>query len=505
MLGWRELPDRPGRRRPRPRPRWPRCRRSASCSSRRADGELSGIDLERRTFCLRKRAEHATGTYFPSLSPRTIVYKGMLAEPQVRGVLPGPGRRAGHQRAGRRALPVLHQHVPGVAAGAPVPLRRAQRRDQHAARQPQLDGRARGAAGVRRCIPGDLRPAHARSSPRTRSDSATFDEVLELLHLGGRSLPHAVLMMIPEAWENHDEMDPARRAFYEFHSTLMEPWDGPALVAFTDGTVRSAPCSTATACARPATGSPRTAWSCWPPRSACSTSRRTTIVRKGRLEPGRMFLVDTAAGRIVDDAEIKGALAAEHPYEDWLHAGLIHLDDLPAREREIADARRADPAPAGVRLHRGGAQRPAQADGRRRRRADRLDGQRRAARRHLGAAAPALTTTSSSCSRRSRTRRWTRSGRSWSPRCSSQLGPGAEPARRRRRRSCRTIVRAVPGARQRRPRQDRPHQRRRRLPRLRVVHRARRVPRRRGRRGAARAARRDPRARSRRPSRTAPG
>ena len=101
----------------------------------------------------------------------------------------------------------------------------------------------------------------------------------------------------------------------------------------------SAPCSTATACAPPATGSPRTGWSCSPPRSACWTSsRRASIVKKGRLEPGRMFLVDTAAGRIVDDAEIKGALAAEHPYEDWLHAGLVHLDDLPAREREVVSA-----------------------------------------------------------------------------------------------------------------------------------------------------------------------
>src|SRR5437763_11920537 len=84
--------------------------------------------------------------------------------------------------------------------------------------------------------PGDL----ARLSPiipPDASDSASFDEVLELLHLGGRSLPHAVLMMIPEAWENHTEMDPARKAFYEFHACLMEPWDGPACVTFTDGTV----------------------------------------------------------------------------------------------------------------------------------------------------------------------------------------------------------------------------------------------------------------------------
>ena len=182
-------------------------------------------------------------------------------------------------------------------------------------------------------IPGDL----ARLSPIVTpdaSDSATFDEVLELLHLGGRSLPHAVLMMIPEAWENHDEMDPARRAFYEFHSTLMEPWDGPALVAFTDGTLIGAVLDRNGL--RPARY-----WVTEDGTVVLASEvgvldvEPSAVVRKGRLEPGRMFLVDTAAGRIVDDAEIKGALAAEHPYADWLHAGLIQLDDLPEREREV--------------------------------------------------------------------------------------------------------------------------------------------------------------------------
>ena len=152
-----------------------------------------------------------------------------------------------------------------------------------------------------------------------------------------------------------------------------------------------------------------------------------------------MFLVDTAAGRIVDDAEIKGALAAEHPYADWLHAGLIRLDDLPAREREVPIARRADAPPAGLRLHRGGAQRPAQADGRERRRADRLDGQRRAAGRRSRSGRGSSTTTSPSCSRRSPTRRWTRSGRSWSPRCRASSAPSrtcSAPARPAAARSC---------------------------------------------------------------------
>ena len=185
-------------------------------------------------------------------------------------------------------------------------------------------------------IPGELQRLSPIVTPDA-SDSATFDEVLELLHLGGRSLPHAVLMMIPEAWENHGEMDPARRAFYEFHSTLMEPWDGPALVTFTDGTVIGAVLDRNGL--RPARY--------WVTEDGLVVLASevgvldvppASVVNKGRLEPGRMFLVDTAAGRIVDDAEIKGALAADHPYEDWLHAGLVHLDDLPAREREIVSA-----------------------------------------------------------------------------------------------------------------------------------------------------------------------
>ncbi|HCB34325.1 MAG TPA: glutamate synthase large subunit, partial [Acidimicrobiaceae bacterium] len=162
------------------------------------------------------------------------------------------------------------------------------------------------------------------------SDSASFDEMLELLHLGGRSLAHAVLMMIPEAWENHDQMDEAVRDFYEYHACLLEPWDGPASIAFTDGTVVGAVLD----------------------RNGLRPSRYwvtdddlvvmasevgvadidpARIVVKGRLRPGRMFLVDTAAGRIVDDAEIKAGLAAAEPYGEWLRAGLSHLDDQPPR------------------------------------------------------------------------------------------------------------------------------------------------------------------------------
>src|SRR4051812_46975327 len=182
-------------------------------------------------------------------------------------------------------------------------------------------------------IPGELSRLSPICTPDA-SDSASFDEVLELLHMGGRSLPHAVLMMIPEAWENHTDMDAARRAFYEFHSTLMEPWDGPACVVFTDGTQIGAVLD----------------------RNGLRPSRYwvtedglvvlasefgvldidpATVVRKGRLKPGRMFLVDTDEHRIIEDEEIKGRLAADHPYDEWLHAGLIRLEQLPEREHVV--------------------------------------------------------------------------------------------------------------------------------------------------------------------------
>src|ERR1700710_3066886 len=160
------------------------------------------------------------------------------------------------------------------------------------------------------------------------SDTARFDGVLELLHLGGRSLPHAVLMMIPEAWERHESMDPARRAFYEYHSSLMEPWDGPASVVFTDGTVIGAGLH------RNGLG-PSRIWGTndglvvMASEAGVLNLDPSTVVAKMRLQPGRMFLVDTAQGRIVSDEEGKAELAAEKPYQEWLEAGLFHLDDLP--------------------------------------------------------------------------------------------------------------------------------------------------------------------------------
>ncbi|MGH9100841.1 MAG: glutamate synthase central domain-containing protein, partial [Acidimicrobiales bacterium] len=179
-------------------------------------------------------------------------------------------------------------------------------------------------------LPGDLERIFPVCTPGA-SDSATFDEVLELLHLAGRSLPHAILMMIPEAWENHETMDPARRAFYAYHASLMEPWDGPAAVVFTDGTVVGAVLDRNGL--RPARY-----WVTDDGIVVLSSevgvldAEPGAVVHKGRLQPGRMFLVDTAKGRIVGDEEVKAGLAAEHPYADFLAADQVHLHELPERQ-----------------------------------------------------------------------------------------------------------------------------------------------------------------------------
>jgi glutamate synthase (NADPH) large chain len=294
-----------------------------------AAADLDTMALERMAFVLRKRAEHVVdGLYFPSLSARTIVYKGMLTSEQLRCFFPDlrdPDFESGlalvHSRFSTNTFPSW-------------PLAHPYRYLAHNGEINTVAGnrnwmRAREALLSTHLIPGDLDRIYPVCTPGA-SDSASFDEVLELLHLGGRSLPHAVLMMIPEAWENHTTMDHARRAFYRYHASLMEPWDGPAAVAFTDGTVVGAVLDRNGL--RPARY--------WVTDDGLVVLASEVgvldiaperIVRKGRLQPGRMFLVDTAQGRLVDDDEIKAELAAQHPYDEWLARDQIRLDELPAR------------------------------------------------------------------------------------------------------------------------------------------------------------------------------
>jgi glutamate synthase (NADPH/NADH) large chain len=332
VLGWRELPVNPEHVGPTAKSVMPHF--SQLFLAAREEG-VTGLALERLAFCVRKRAEHALEpecVYFPSLSSRTIVYKGMLTEPQVEQFFPD----LTDERV-VSAIGLVHSRF-STNTFPSWPLAHPYRYVAHNGEINTLRGNrswmdARESMLATDLIPGDLKRIYPIIT-RDASDSATFDEVLELLHLGGRSLPHSVLMMIPEAWENHEEMDPVRRAFYEFHSALMEPWDGPALVSFTDGTQIGAVLDRNGL--RPARY--------WVTEDGLVVLASevgvleldpASIVRKGRLEPGRMFLVDTADGRIIDDEEIKGELAAQHPYGEWVDKGLVRLEELPEREREV--------------------------------------------------------------------------------------------------------------------------------------------------------------------------
>ncbi|HTS96507.1 MAG TPA: glutamate synthase subunit alpha, partial [Streptosporangiaceae bacterium] len=299
-----------------------------------APGGERGLALDRRAFCLRKRAEHEAGAYFASLSSATIVYKGMLTTLQLEPFytdLSDPRYAS--------ALALVHSRF-STNTFPSWPLAHPYRFAAHNGEINTIRGNRNWMRAREALLASDLIPRDAEGRGLERllpildesaSDSASFDACLELLHMGGRSLPHAVLMMIPEPWENHEGMDPGLRAFYEFHSTLMEPWDGPALIAFTDGTMIGAVLDRNGL--RPGRY--------WVTRDGLVVLASevgvldidpASVVRKGRLQPGRIFLADTSSGRIVEDEEVKSALAAEHPYQDWLHAGLLHLDALPARE-----------------------------------------------------------------------------------------------------------------------------------------------------------------------------
>ncbi|MFE2754060.1 glutamate synthase large subunit [Actinosynnema sp. NPDC059335] len=336
VLGWRDVPTAPDHAGVGPTARsvMPHF---AMLLVRAAGSDARDVELDRLTFALRKRVEHESatagvGTYFPSLSSRTIVYKGMLTTGQLPAFFPDlrDERLASaialvHSRFSTNTFPSwpLAHPFRYVAHNGEINTVRGNRNRM----------RAREALLASDLIPGDLTRLFPICHP-DGSDSASFDEVLELLHLGGRSLPHAVLMMIPEAWENHTSMDPKRRAFYEFHASLMEPWDGPACVTFTDGSLVGAVLDRNGL--RPARW-----WQTADGRVVLASETGVLdvppdqVVAKGRLQPGRMFLVDTVEGRLVEDDEVKAALAEEQPYDEWLHAGLLELADLADREHVV--------------------------------------------------------------------------------------------------------------------------------------------------------------------------
>jgi glutamate synthase (ferredoxin) len=302
----------------------------------RGAGVRDAAHFERTLYVVRRRIENAidaldiaekTFVYLPSLSARTLIYKGMLSADQIASMYPDltdPDVES--------ALALVHQRF-STNTFPSWPLAHPYRYIAHNGEINTLRGninwmRAREALCRSSVLGEDL----AKVLPVTReglSDSATFDNVLEFLVMNGRSLPHAILMMIPEPWQHHEAMSPERRAFYEYHASLMEPWDGPASIAFTDGTVIGAVLD----------------------RNGLRPSRYyvtkddlvimasevgvldiapENVLVKERLHPGRIFLVDTAQGRIIADEEIKAQLAAEHPYGEWLKQNMLRVEALPA-------------------------------------------------------------------------------------------------------------------------------------------------------------------------------
>jgi glutamate synthase (NADPH) large chain len=303
----------------------------------RGDAVRDPAQFERKLYVVRKRIENAVAALdggdrilfaVPSLSARILVYKGMLRADQIETMFPDIA-----DPDFESALALVHQRF-STNTFPSWPLAHPYRFIAHNGEINTLRGninwmRAREALCESDVLGEDLR----KVLPVTReglSDSATFDNVLEFLVMNGRSLPHAILMMIPEPWQRHESMSPERRAFYEYHASLMEPWDGPASIAFTDGTVIGAVLD----------------------RNGLRPSRYYVtkddlvvmasevgvldippdrVLVKERLHPGRIFLVDTAKGRIVSDDEIKAELAAQQPYAEWLAQHLVRIEDLAER------------------------------------------------------------------------------------------------------------------------------------------------------------------------------
>ena len=331
VLGWRDVPVREENLGALAREAMPRIEQVFLSGADPSGGTLSGLSLDRLAFRLRKRAERELDVYFPSLSCRTLVYKGMVTTLQLEPFYPdlSDERFASrlalvHSRYSTNTFPSwpLAQPFRMLAHNGEINTIQGNRNWMRA-RQSQLHSD----------LLGDIRPLLPIVTPGA-SDSASFDEVLELLTLTGRSLPHAVMMMIPEAYENQPDIAEARRAFYEYHSVLMEPWDGPAAMVFTDGTL---------------VGATLDRNGLRPGRFLVTDDglvvlaseigvlefEPTRIVRKGRLRPGKMFLVDTEEGRVIEDDELKDSLAAQKPWAKWLEDGRINLRDLPEREHIV--------------------------------------------------------------------------------------------------------------------------------------------------------------------------
>ena len=301
--------------------------------------------LERKLYVIRKSSGHAIQAlrlahgkefYVPSMSARTIVYKGMLLAGQV-----GAYYRDLQDSRVESALALVHQRF-STNTFPTWDLSHPFRLIAHNGEINTLRGnvnwiRARQGAISSPVLGADIRKLWPLIYDG-QSDSASFDNALELLVMSGYSMAHAMMMLIPEAWDGHPLMDANRRAFYEYHAAMMEPWDGPAAIAFTDG--RQIGATLDRNGLRPAryvvTDDDLVVMAS---ETGVLPVPEDRIVKKWRLQPGKMFLVDLELGRIIDDRELKDALASGKPYREWIERIRIKLDDLPQPDEKRAPAR----------------------------------------------------------------------------------------------------------------------------------------------------------------------
>jgi len=308
--------------------------RSAPCVRQvfvAASDECADQDaFERKLYVIRRLIEKAAGAdlALPSFSSRTIVYKGMLTAPQMSGYYPD----LKDERFATR-LALVHSRF-STNTFPSWELAHPYRLIAHNGEINTLRGnvnwmRARESQLASELFGDDLQ----KLMPVVRqggSDSATFDNVLELLVLAGRPITHAVMMMVPEAYREKVDLPPSVRGFYDYHSCVMEPWDGPAVVAFTDG--RQVGATLDRNGLRPGRWvQTADGYVVLASETGVVKAAPSEIVRKGRLQPGKIFLVDLEQGRIVEDEEVKAQVAAQRPYGEWYREHVVHLDDLPER------------------------------------------------------------------------------------------------------------------------------------------------------------------------------
>ena len=342
LLGWRDLPTDDSPIGPSARASEPLIRQIFVGRSKRIRDRAA---FERKLYVIRKRVEHAVWNspmperklfYLPSLSARTLIYKGMLSADQIETMfadITAPDFES--------ALALVHQRF-STNTFPSWPLAHPYRYMAHNGEINTLRGNINRMHARAELCASPLLPEMKRILPiviEGGSDSAIFDNVLEFLVMAGRPLPHAVMMMIPEPWSGHETMSAEKKAFYEYHGCLMEPWDGPASIAFSDGEVIGAVLDRNGL--RPSRY--------WVTKDGLVVMASEVgvldippenILLKERLHPGRMFLVDTAEGRIVADEEIKHRYASEQPYGQWLKSYLLPLEKIPAGQKMPAASRK---------------------------------------------------------------------------------------------------------------------------------------------------------------------